>query len=36
MHLARLVQADGGIPAYGSSRAGWDEGERFDFVQPNH
>ena len=35
MHLARMVEAAGGIPAYGNSRTGWDKGERFDFVQPH-
>jgi multimeric flavodoxin WrbA len=35
MHLAAMIQAAGGIPAYGNQRSAWDEGERFDFVQPN-
>jgi len=35
MHLARLIQQAGGIPAYGNSRRDWDTGERFDFVQRN-
>ena len=33
MHLARMIEQAGGIPAYGNSRRDWDTGERFDFVQ---
>jgi len=35
MHLAAMIERAGGIPAYGNSRREWDQGERFDFVQPN-
>jgi hypothetical protein len=35
MHLARMIQRAGGIPVYGNQRDAWDQGERFDFVQPN-
>jgi hypothetical protein len=35
MHLARMIERAGGLPAYGISRSEWDKGERFDFVQPN-
>ena len=35
MHLARMIEQAGGIPAHGNSRTAWDKGERFDFVQPN-
>jgi hypothetical protein len=35
MHLARMIERAGGIPAYGNQRNAWDQGERFDFVQPN-
>jgi multimeric flavodoxin WrbA len=35
MHLARMIEAAGGIPAYGNQRTEWDKGKRFDFVQPN-
>jgi multimeric flavodoxin WrbA len=35
MHLARMTPRAGGIPAYGNQRSEWDQGERFDFVQPN-
>jgi hypothetical protein len=32
MHLARMLHSAGGIPAHENSRAGWDRGERFDFI----
>jgi hypothetical protein len=35
IHLARMVQQAAGIPAYGNQRSAWDQGQRFDFVQPN-
>ena len=35
MHLARMIEQAGGIPAYGNQRSAWDQGERFDFIQPN-
>jgi multimeric flavodoxin WrbA len=35
MHLARMIEQAGGIPAYGNQRSEWDSGQRFDFVQPN-
>ena len=35
MHLARMIERAGGIPAYGNSRSDWDKGQRFGFVQPN-
>lgn len=34
MHLARMIKAAGGIPAYGNQRSEWDAGIRFDF--PEH
>ncbi len=34
MHLARMLKANGGIPAYGNQAAEWDKGERFDFEGP--
>lgn len=34
MHLARLLKDAGGIPAHGSQRTAWDEGERFDHPNP--
>ena len=32
LHLARIIEDAGGIPAHGNQRAGWDAGERFDFA----
>lgn len=34
MHLAAILKASGGIPAYGNLRKEWDRGERFGF-EPN-
>ncbi|MFT4050174.1 MAG: flavodoxin family protein [Solirubrobacterales bacterium] len=34
MHLARMLKAAGGIPAYGNQAAEWDKGARFDFEGP--
>ncbi|TDW30371.1 flavodoxin family protein [Cryobacterium psychrophilum] len=34
MHLASILQANGGIPAWGNLRQSWDRGERFGFA-PN-
>ena len=36
MHLAAMIDAAGGIPAYGNQRPAWDKGERFDFVNPEY
>ena len=35
MHLARMLRAGGGIPAYGNQRTAWDEGERFGWQRPS-
>ena len=35
MHLGQLLKSAGGIPAHGNQRSAWDDGERFDFEQPN-
>jgi len=32
MHLAAMLQANGGIPAWGNLRKSWDHGERFGFA----
>jgi len=32
MHLAKMIKAAGGVPAYGNQRTAWDEGQRFDYV----
>jgi multimeric flavodoxin WrbA len=36
MHLARMLRAAAGIPAYGNIRAGWDAGCRYDFANPDY
>jgi len=36
MHLAQLLKANGGIPAYGNQRSEWDAGSRFDFSNPEY
>jgi len=35
LHLARMIEQAGGIPAYGNQRGEWDRGQRFGVVQPN-
>lgn len=36
MHLARMIRAEGGIPAHGNQRSLWDAGCRFDFENPDY
>lgn len=36
MHLAKMLQQSGGIPAYGNQRSEWDAGARFDFENPEY
>ncbi|HSX29605.1 MAG TPA: flavodoxin family protein [Candidatus Saccharimonadales bacterium] len=36
MHMAHMLKANGGIPAYGNQRSAWDKGERFDFANPEY
>jgi len=36
MHLARMLKAVGGFPAYGNQRSKWDAGARFDFANPEY
>ncbi|MGI8888227.1 MAG: flavodoxin family protein [Nocardioidaceae bacterium] len=36
MHLAKMIDAAGGIPAYGNQRTAWDAGQRFDAANPEH
>ena len=36
MHVARLLQQAGGVPAYGNQRSEWDAGTRFDFQNPEY
>ncbi|HWJ60762.1 MAG TPA: flavodoxin family protein [Acidimicrobiales bacterium] len=36
LHLAKLLRDAGGIPAYGNQRSAWDDGERFDWENPEY
>jgi len=36
MHLAQMLRAAGGFPAYGNQRTKWDAGCRPDFANPEH
>jgi multimeric flavodoxin WrbA len=36
MHMAHMLKANGGIPAYGNQRSEWDAGARFDFENPEY
>ena len=36
MHLAAMLRAAGGFPAYGNQRSEWDAGARFDFENPEY
>lgn len=36
MHLAKMLKAGGGVPAYGNQRDVWDGGARFDFQNPEY
>lgn len=36
MHMARMIQDAGGIPAHGNQRSEWDAGCRPDFPNPEH
>jgi len=36
MHLAAMLRGAGGIPAYGNQRSAWDDGERFDWENPEY
>ena len=36
MHLARILKANGGIPAHGNQRSQWEAGCRFDFPNPDY
>ncbi len=36
MHLASLLRAAGGVPAYGNQRSLWDAGSRFGFPNPEY
>lgn len=36
LHLARMLKNNGGYPAYGNSKKDWDNGERWDFENPEY
>ena len=36
LHMARMLEDAGGIPAHGNQRSEWDAGARFDFPNPEH
>ncbi|GAB5518578.1 MAG: NAD(P)H-dependent oxidoreductase [Rhodothermales bacterium] len=36
LHLARMLNDAGGIPAYGNQRSKWDAGARFDYQNPEY
>lgn len=36
LHLAKMLKAQGGYPAYGNSKAEWDEGSRWGFANPEY
>ncbi|MEM6877343.1 MAG: flavodoxin family protein [Bacteroidota bacterium] len=36
LHLAKMLKSQGGYPAYGNSRLEWDEGERWNFENPEY
>lgn len=36
LHLARLLADAGGIAAHGNQRSEWDDGQRFDWQNPEY
>jgi multimeric flavodoxin WrbA len=36
MHFAKMLNANGGVPAQGNQRSEWDAGARFDFTNPEY
>jgi multimeric flavodoxin WrbA len=36
MHMAKMLKAAGGVPAYGNQRREWEAGARFDFENPEY
>lgn len=36
IHMAKMLKDAGGIPAYGNQKNAWDDGKRFDFVNPEY
>ena len=36
LHLAKMLTDPGGIPAFGNQRTAWDDGQRFDWANPEY
>ncbi len=36
LHIASILKESGGIPAYGNVKTDWDDGERFDYPNPEY
>lgn len=36
LHLAKMLKAQGGYPAYGNSRKEWEGGTRWNFENPEY
>jgi multimeric flavodoxin WrbA len=36
LHVARMLKDNGGMPAHGNQRRGWDAGCRYDFANPDY
>ena len=36
LHLAKMLKANGGVPAYGNQRTKWDNGQHFDYENPEY
>lgn len=36
LHFARMLRDEGGVPAHGNDRRGWEAGSRFDFANPEY
>jgi len=36
LHLASMLKGAGGIPAHGNQRSAWDDGQRFDWENPEY
>ena len=36
LHLAKMLDDAGGIPAYGNQPSAWDDGNRFDWENPEY
>ena len=36
LHLAKMLKDNGGVPAYGNQRTKWDNGQHFDYENPEY